>query len=148
MIAFQRRVVGFQRRIATLGVAAVIGVSLMSGAAQAAGGNTNWYDAFWPLGQRTGVVKLNKEYVPFKGVGDIPARPPLLFEGGDAFLGTGKLFEGFEVPLIGAIWQPRLWSYMINRTALQTFDNAVPGRIRTTEIANRMDLYVNLQLTE
>jgi hypothetical protein len=36
---------------------------------------------------------------------------------------------------------------MVNRTALQTFDNAVPGRIRTTEIANRMDMFINLQLT-
>lgn len=147
MIALQRRVVGFRVQIAALGVAAVFAVSLMSGAARAAEGDKAWYDAFWPLGQRTGIVKLKTEYVPFKGEGEIPARPALMLEIGDVFLGTGKLYEGFEVPLIGAVWQPRLWGYMINRTALQTFDNAVAGRQRDTEIANRMDLYINLQLT-
>ena len=147
MNTIQRRVVGFQNRIARLGVAAVIGAGLLSSPAQAASNDKAWYDSFWPLGQRTGVVSLNKEYVRFKGVGDIPERPALLFEAGDIFLGVGNLYEGFEVPLIGAVWQPRLWAYMINRTALQTFDNATPGRIRDTEIANRMDLFVNLQLT-
>jgi len=147
MNTIQRQVVGYRNRIVMLGVAAVFGVSLLGSPAQAAPGEKAWYDSFWPLGQRTGVVKLNKEYVRFKSKGDIPERPALLFEAGDAFLGVGNLFEGFEVPLTGAIWQPRLWAYMINRTALQTFDNATPGRIRDTEIANRMDLFVNLQLT-
>jgi hypothetical protein len=147
MNTFQRQVVGYGNRIAKLGVAAVIGVGLLSSPAHAASDDKAWYDSFWPLGQITGVVRLNKEYVRFKNIGDIPERPALLFEAGDVFLGVGNLYEGFEVPLIGAIWQPRLWAYMINRTALQTFDNATPGRIRDTEIANRMDLFVNLQLT-
>ena len=102
---------------------------------------------FWPLGEEVPVHTLKEEYVPFKGKADIPNRPKLFIELGDAFLGTGKLDKGFEVPGLGAVWQPRLWSYFINRTALQTFDNHAANTERETEIANRMDLYFNLQLT-
>lgn len=106
-----------------------------------------WYGSLWPLGEHVEVETLKEEVVKFKSVGDIPFRPALLLELGDPFLDTGPLDAGFEVPIIGAIWQPRLWSYLINRTTVQTFDNGAPGRLRDTEIANRMDLYVNLQLT-
>jgi len=106
-----------------------------------------WYGSLWPLGERVEVETLKDEVVKFKSVGEIPFRPALFFELGDPFLDTGPLDAGFEVPIIGAIWQPRLWSYFINRTTVQTFDNGAPGRLRDTEIANRMDLYVNLQLT-
>ena len=102
---------------------------------------------FWPLGEEVPVHTLKEEYVPFKGKADISNRPKLFIEQGDAFLGTGKLDKGFEVPGLGAVWQPRLWSYFINRTALQTFDNHAANTERETEIANRMDLYFNLQLT-
>lgn len=101
----------------------------------------------FPLGDKVTVQKLKDEYVPFKGVDEIPNRPELLLELGDPFLDTGKLDAGFEVPILGAVWQPRLWSYLINRAAVQTFDNGVPGRDRDTEISNRMDWYFNLQLT-
>jgi len=104
-------------------------------------------DGFWPLGDKVPVHTLEEHYVPFKGKDQIPNRPKLFIEKGDAFLGTGQLDKGFEVPLIGAVWQPRLWSYFINRTALQTFDNHAANTERETEIANRMDLYFNLQLT-
>lgn len=104
-------------------------------------------DSLFPLGDKVTVQKLKDEYVPFKGLGEIPGRPPLLLELGDPFLGTGKLDAGFEVPILGAVWQPRLWSYLINRTAVQSFDNGAPGRERDTEIANRMDWFFNLQLT-
>ena len=90
---------------------------------------------------------MKDEYVPFKSIGDIPARPRLFLELGDPFLDTGNLAEGFEVPILGATWQPRLWSYMILRTALQTFDNGAAGRVRDTEWGNRLDWYFNLQLT-
>jgi len=106
-----------------------------------------WYDSFWPLGDQVEVHTLSEEYIPFKSVGDIPSRPGLMLELGDPFLDTGNLYEGFEVPLTGAVWQPRLWSYLINRTAFQSFDDSTASRKRDTEIANRMDLYVNLQLT-
>ncbi|SVD83605.1 uncharacterized protein METZ01_LOCUS436459, partial [marine metagenome] len=90
---------------------------------------------------------LKKEYVPFKSLGDIPSRPELFLEIGDPFLDTGKLDAGFEVPVLGAVWQPRMWSYFIHRTALQSFDNGNEGRLRDTEWANRLDLFANLQLT-
>ena len=67
-------------------------------------------------------------------------------EDGGAFLGVGNLGKGFEVPLIGAFWQPRLWAYMFSRTAIQSFDNPSTAD-RETEIANLTDIYVNLQLT-
>ena len=106
-----------------------------------------WYGSLWPLGEHVEVETLKDEVVKFKSFGDIPFRPALFLELGDPFLDTGQLDAGFEVPILGAIWQPRLWSYLINRTAVQTFDNGAPGRLRDTEIANRMDLYANLQLT-
>ena len=111
------------------------------------------YSSFWPIGDRVEVEALKDYYVPFESVnpgkknGNIPARPELLVEEGDAFLGTGRLDHGFEVPVIGAIWQPKLWAFLIFRTALQTFNNGSPGTQRETEWANRLDLFVNLQLT-
>ena len=132
-----------------------------------------WYSWFWPLGERVEVESLKDEYVPFKTEKDItatraqvfnpetpsvipqdkpvggllPGRPNLLVELGNGFLDTGKLHPGFEVPLTGAVWQPRLWAYLINRTAFQSFDDGRSGRARETELANRLDLFANLQLT-
>ena len=116
-------------------------------AGAAAEGEEPWYRFLWPLGERVEVEALHEEYIPFKSLGEIPQRPALLLELGDPFLDTGKLDEGFEVPIIGAVWQPRLWSYLIYRTALQTFDDGAPGRERDTEWSNRLDFYANLQLT-
>ena len=145
MHGLARRVRSFVRTSAIL-AAAFLCLGAVGGAV-AAEGYKNWYDSIWPLGERVHVEALKDEYVPFKSIGEIPDRPALFFELGDPFLDTGKLDQGFEVPLIGAVWQPRLWSYFINRTTVQTFDNGAPGRLRDSEIANRMDLYVNLQLT-
>ena len=113
----------------------------------AASEEDHWYDPIWPLGDKVEVGVLKEEYVPFKSIGEIPARPALFLEIGDPFLDTGNLFAGFEVPVLGAVWQPRLWSYFINRTAFQSFDNSTEGRKRDVEVANRLDLYFNLQLT-
>lgn len=99
------------------------------------------------LGEKVEVEALKEEYVPFKTTGDIPARPPLSIELGDPFLDTGNLSPGFEVPILGAVWQPRLWVYSILRTALQSFDNGAAGGQRESELAARWDLYTNLQLT-
>ena len=117
-----------------------------------------WYSSFWPLGTRVGVDKLRHDYIPFqtekadkkaakKGLNKLPNRPNLLVELGDGFLDTGNLHPGFEVPVIGAVWQPRLWTYFINRTTIQSFDNGFSNNERETEIANRLDLFFNLQLT-
>ena len=77
----------------------------------------------------------------------LPPRPSLAIEVGDGFLDTGQLDAGFEVPLLGAVWQPRLWAYGINRTAYQNFKDGRSGNRREVEIANRQDLFFNLQLT-
>ena len=136
-------------RVASAMPPLLMALALCLGAAATAKADEDkpWYDSLWPLGERVEVETLKDEVVKFKSVGDIPSRPELFLELGDPFLDTGKLDAGFEVPVIGAVWQPRLWSYFINRTTVQTFDNGTPGRLRDTEIANRMDLYANLQLT-
>ena len=107
----------------------------------------HWYDSFWPLGERVHVEALKEEYVPFKTVDEFPARPKLMIEWGDPFLDTGKLNEGFTVPIIGAVWQPRFWAYGIYRSALQSFDNGAPGTRLESEWGNRFDIFANLQLT-
>ncbi len=117
-----------------------------------------WYSSFWPLGHRVGVDKLKHEYVPFEtekadekaakaGLNRLPNRPDLIVELGDGFLDTGNLDAGFEVPLIGAVWQPRLWGYLINRLTVQSFNSGADGTVRETEVANRLDVFFNLQLT-
>ncbi len=98
----------------------------------------------YPLGHTTGISRFSDEPIPYQSVGEIPARPRLMLELGDPFLDTGNLFPGFLLPG-GAVWQPRLWVYNIFRTAVQTFDNGT--RARETEWANRLDTYINLQLT-
>jgi len=136
-------------RATTLSIATSITLMFTAGTsfAESKGGYS-----FFPLGERTGVVKLKEEYIPYKPVKDLPARPSLMIEmpapkDGGAFLGVGNLGKGFNVPLIGAFWQPRLWGYMISRTAFQSFANASPTSPRETEIANRTDFFLNLQLT-
>jgi len=72
-----------------------------------------------------------------------PERPPPLLELGDKFLGNGNLQRGFTLPT-GAVWSPNLWVFGTLRSAVQTFD---PGYApRTSEWANRLDLFANLQL--
>lgn len=111
-----------------------------------------WYASFWPLGSSVEIETLKDEYIDFKTettedkAQRLPSRPSLLLELGNGFLDTGNLHPGFEIPFIGAVWQPRLWAYMINRTAFQSFDNGVSNQ-RETEIANRLDFFTNLQLT-
>jgi hypothetical protein len=75
----------------------------------------------------------------------IPARPPLLVEWNELFLGTGFLEQGIET-YTGAVWRPAFWVFGECRTGLQYFDRGTP----TTEWANRLDLFgqINLSGTE
>jgi len=98
----------------------------------------------FPLGANIGPSRASDKASPFLTEGDIPERPSLLLELVDPFLDTGKLYEGFHVPLLGAVWQPRLWVYSTTRIALQSFNN---GAGQVTEQVNRIDLFANLQLT-
>lgn len=134
---------------------AVLSIFAMSPSAQASSTRQDAasHSSFWPLGDKVEVEALKDYYVPFRSVkpgkknGNIPARPKLLIEKGDAFLGVGNLSPGFEVPVLGAVWQPRLWAFLIYRTTLQTFNNGSPSSQRETEWAHRLDMFVNLQLT-
>lgn len=137
---------GTGERLIGLTAALVLGMAV-SGIAHAAEKGAKWYSSFWPLGEPVYVEALKEEYVPFKSTNKIPHRPALFIELGDPFLDTGQLDKGFDVPILGAVWQPRFWSYFINRTVLQSFDNGISGNERETELANRMDLFANLQLT-
>jgi len=99
---------------------------------------------FFPLGEKTEKSKFSEEHIPLKAPSDTGNRPPLIFEGGDLFLGTGNLGEGFETPW-GAVWQPQLWIFGTLRTSVFFFDNGV--RPRAAEWATSLDLFANLQLT-
>jgi len=73
-----------------------------------------------------------------------PERPALLLELGDKFLSTGNLQRGFTLPT-GAAWAPSFWVFGTFRSAIQTFDNGVADR--TSEWANRLDIFGNLYLS-
>ena len=53
---------------------------------------------------------------------DLPERTPPIVEIGPAFLGTGNIPKGIELPT-GAIWTPLLWVFGDYWTALNYFDN-------------------------
>ena len=106
-----------------------------------------WYSTIFSLGSNQDQLKDNFTPLNADPTRNLPPRPHLMAEIGDGFLDTGQLDAGFEVPVIGAVWQPRLWSYFVYRTAIQSFDAGVPGVERETEWAHRLDLFVNLQLT-
>ncbi len=98
----------------------------------------------FPLGDTSEVSAFSEEHIQLRSPSDTGNRPPLIFEGGDLFLGTGDLYEGFETPW-GAVWQPQLWVFGTMRSALYTFDNGVTDP--SAEWGNRLDLYANVQLT-
>ncbi|MEO6034590.1 MAG: hypothetical protein ABIQ35_04985 [Verrucomicrobiota bacterium] len=81
-----------------------------------------------------------------------PERPAPLLEIGDKFLGKGNLQRGFTLPT-GAVWSPNLWVFGTFRSAIQTFDRGSSRAISpqpnttTTEWANRLDIFGNLQLS-
>lgn len=88
-----------------------------------------------------GHSRLTDQYIPLQLEG-FPQRPRPLIELGPNYLGTGNIRRGIELPT-GAVWQPALLMFGTFRTAIQTFDRVD----RTTEWANRLDLFFNLQLS-
>ncbi|HER27129.1 MAG TPA: hypothetical protein ENI69_08470 [Rhodospirillales bacterium] len=101
-----------------------------------------WSGGLFPLGETTDVPRLSDKPVPYATV---PERPAMPLELGCKFLGNGKLPRGVEIPG-GAIWTPCLWVFGTSRTAIQTYQAVgTPGR--NTEIATRLDMFVNLSLT-
>jgi len=108
----------------------------------AAGISAAWSEGLYPLGETTGVPRLSDKPLPYKVV---PERPELPIELGCKFLGRGNLPKGITLPT-GAVWTPCLWGFGTFRTAFQTYE-AVGAPGRNTEIATRLDLFLNLQLT-
>ena len=85
---------------------------------------------------------LTDEYIPLQLEG-FPQRPKYLLELGNPYLGTGRIKPGIQLPT-GAVWQPSLILFGTLRTALQSFD---ADGTRFTELATRLDLFANLQLS-
>ncbi|MAS97210.1 MAG: hypothetical protein CMO55_28805 [Verrucomicrobiales bacterium] len=91
--------------------------------------------------ERDRLIEEAHETGDYSKLEDAPERKFLF--GGNPFLGSGEIDEGFEMPS-GAVWQPVFLMYGEVRTALQTFDN---GLVDVTEWSNRIDLFGNLYLT-
>jgi len=98
----------------------------------------------YPLGETREKTQFSEEHIQLKAPSDTANRPPLIYEGGDLFLGSGNLYEGFETPW-GAVWQPQLWVFATVRSAVYTFDDGVQSP--SAEWGTRVDLYGNIQLT-
>ncbi len=98
----------------------------------------------FPLGDSIGESRFSAEHIQLLEPSDTGNRPPLIYEGGDLFLGTGDLQEGFETPW-GAVWQPQLWIFGTLRTSLFYSDNG--PQPASSEWATRLSLFANLQLT-
>jgi hypothetical protein len=109
-------------------------------------GSTTTVFAGWlyPLGETREKTQFSEEHIQLKAPSDTANRPPLIYEGGDLFLGSGNLYEGFETPW-GAVWQPQLWVFATVRSAVYTFDDGVTSP--SAEWGTRVDLYGNIQLT-
>ncbi len=103
------------------------------------------YADWFPLGHTEETPAFSSEHIQLRPPSDTGTRPPLIYEGGDLFLGTGSLYEGFETPW-GAVWQPQLWVFGTMRSSVHTFENASSDST-VSEWANRLDLYANIQLT-
>ncbi len=100
-----------------------------------------WSQTVWAAGSGS---ELSDEAIPIQPV---PDRPSPILELGDPLLDTGPLHPGYEV-FTGAVWQPKLLVFGTFRTAIQTFEQGVDDtESRTSEWANRLDLFTQLRLT-
>ena len=93
-------------------------------------------------------VDLSETPSPFLVSSDLPLRASPLIEIGRGMNEVGTLSPGLEMPW-GAVWQPALWIYGAQRTHVLLTDGdrrTRPGG-DTGEVATRMDLFANLQLT-
>ena len=86
--------------------------------------------------------ELSDEYIPLQ-LSTFPNRPKPLLEFGPPFLGTGRIGRGFTMPG-GAVWRPSFILFGALRSGVSTIDD---GTARSSEWANRIDLFGNLALT-
>ena len=85
---------------------------------------------------------LSDEHLPLQ-LDAVPDRPKPLLELGPPFLGAGEIGPGFTLPG-GAVWRPAFLLFGALRSGLSTFGD---GTVRSSEWANRIDLFGNLALT-
>jgi len=114
-----------------------------AGAGEMAGEHAAMEDGRGTSGSNAHPSRISDEVIPLQ-VDAVPDRPRPRLELGDPFLGVGPVggWE-FEIPT-GAVWRPSLLLWGSLRTAIQRFDD---GDTASSEWANRLDLYGNLQLT-
>lgn len=86
--------------------------------------------------------RISDEVIPLRE-SDVSRRTPPIFELGDPFLGVGPISPGFRLPT-GAVWNPALQVFGNVRSAFQVFDD---GDVLTSEWANRLDIFANVDLT-
>lgn len=88
--------------------------------------------------------RLSDQPIPLVSEDEIQANPPLI-QIGPGLLTTGEMETGFTLPT-GAVWRPSLWIYGSFRSGVNSVDPA-PGGGKILELANRLDLFANLQLS-
>lgn len=88
--------------------------------------------------------RLSDEVVPYQS--QLAPERPQPIELGPAFLGTGKIGPGFELPG-GAVWQPQLLIWGTLRTAVQAFDPEGDGDTRVSDWSNRLDIFAELEVS-
>ncbi len=86
--------------------------------------------------------RISDEYIPPQ---KLPERPFAL-ELGDPFLDTGPISQGFRLPT-GAVWQPSLLLFGTLRSAFQYCDSCTTGIDKSSQWANRLDLFGQLRLS-
>lgn len=89
--------------------------------------------------------ELSDEPKPLLTEDELPRRTAPLLEIGPDFLGTGNLPKGWVLPT-GAVWQPALWVFGSSRTSYNFVENRNGGD-DLSEVATRLDLFANLQLS-
>jgi hypothetical protein len=119
-----------RRRLAAAGAACL--ALLASGLARGQTDRPSGYPSY--LSDRSGPLDLR----------DFPERPSPILEIGDPFLGSGNIRKAWTLPT-GAVWSPSFMVYGTLRSAAQTIDSG--DAPRTSEWANRLDLFANLRLS-
>ena len=96
-------------------------------------------------GAASAASALSDKPVPLAKEEDLPKRTAPILEIGPAFLGTGNLPKGWVLPT-GAVWQPAFWVFGSSRTSFNFVESRTGGE-DLSEIATRLDLFGNLQLS-
>jgi hypothetical protein len=85
--------------------------------------------------------------IPMKTDEEMPKRVAPLLEIGGAFLGTGNIPSGFELPG-GSVWIPQLWVYGNIRTALNAIERENASDIGDVVVQPTFNFHLKLTGTE